>query len=164
MSLCRSVGARYSMTRDASGMVVVWDHQERGLSKPLPHERTSAATVTISSSLAHDGLKGLSGRVADPNHLRDDQRGSRVKSRTPTPQVYDLTFNMNLGLPSPSDSPLEAGPCCWLCGVRDRLAWRGESPEGVVQLYTYGASARGSSTEGSVSVQGFDKTQYVSNM
>ena len=56
MSLCRSVGARYSMTRDASGMVVVWDHQERDLPKPLPHERTSAATVTISSSLAHDGF------------------------------------------------------------------------------------------------------------
>ena len=37
--------------------------------------------VGASAGPAAKGLKGLSGRVADPNHLRDDQDGSRVNLR-----------------------------------------------------------------------------------
>ena len=58
---CRRVAeaSEHAGRRDASGMVLVGDHQTRAMSKSHPHEAASTAGLAVPLSLAHDGFARL---------------------------------------------------------------------------------------------------------
>ena len=61
MRACRRVAeaSEHAGRRDASGMVLVGDHQTRAMSKSHPHQAASTAGLTVPPSLAHDGFARL---------------------------------------------------------------------------------------------------------